>query len=356
MTDQILPAILSCSSTELTDEEKFFFNKYAPLGINLFSRNIKNKQQLQKLIAEIKTVIPRDNILIAIDQEGGRVRRLHEPEFRSYAAAIEIGKLSTDKAILAASIQAELISDDLHACGINVNYAPVLDIIHDNTTAALKSRCYSEDAKKTALIGKASLTSYLKNAIIPCIKHLPGHGRATLDPHLNLPRISCSLQELEEDIYPFQQLSDAPLGMTAHIIIETIDSKHPITQSAKGINFLIRKTIGFDGLLISDAIDMHALKGSIGQKAQQSLNAGCDAICYTFGKMEEMQQIADNCQYMSDKSLERFAKLTKILHNKPKVNNIKNLEMQYNSLLKNIIPYQEEYDATEVLNKLNKTN
>ena len=356
MNDKILPAILSCSGTYLTDEEKYFFNNHPPLGINLFSRNIKNKQQLKNLITEIKNVIPRDNILIAIDQEGGRVRRLREPDFRSYSAAIDIGSLSQEQGILAASLQAELISDDLHLCGINVNYAPVLDIIYPNTTPALKSRCYSTNAQKTTALGKATINTYVQNAIIPCIKHIPGHGRATIDPHLHLPRITASLQELEQDIYPFQQLANSPLGMTAHIVIEAIDKEFPITQSPKAINLLIRKNIGFDGFLLSDAIDMHALKGNIGERTKLSLNSGCDAICYAMGNLEEMQQIADNCQYISDKSLERFAKLTKILHNKYKRKDIKNLEKQYNSLVGKITPYQEEYDATEVLNKLNSTN
>lgn len=356
MNNKIIPAILSCSGYHLTDDEKYFFSKHPPLGINLFSRNIQNKQQLQNLIKEIKNVIPQDNVLIAIDQEGGRVRRLREPDFRSYAAAIDIGNLPLKEAALTASLQAELISDDLHQCGINVNYAPVLDIIHKDTTLALKSRCYGSDAQKNATIGKNIVDTYIQNGIIPCIKHMPGHGRATIDPHLNLPRISCSLQELEQDMSPFKHLSYAPLGMTAHIIIEAIDENYPITQSTTGIDLLIRKTIGFDGLLVSDAIDMYALKGNIGEKTKSSLSAGCDAICYALGKMDDMQQIVDNCQYMSDKSLERFAKSIKILQNKHNIKDVKNLELQYNSLIGKIIPYQEEYDATEVLNRLSLIN
>lgn len=351
----ILPAILSCSSTSLNDEEKYFLAKVNPVGINIFGRNIENKQQLKNLIKEIKEVIGRDNVLIAIDQEGGRVRRLKEPEFRSYAAATEIGSLALNKTIKAAELQASLITSDLNELGINVNYAPVLDIAYPNTSEALKSRCFSSDNNIVSQLGKITVDTYLKYGILPCIKHMPGHGRASVDPHLNLPIIHETIEDLEQDFYPFKQLNYCPLGMTAHIVISAIDNKLPVTQSPNAISYIIRNIIGFDGLLISDAIDMKALSGSVGEKTLHSLKAGCDVICYALGNMKEMQEIASNCPPMSDNSLERFAKATKIFQNKQQIDDIKSLSEEYNNIIGNITPYQETYDATEVLNRLQST-
>ena len=351
----ILPAILSCSSTSLSDEEKYFFAKVNPVGINIFGRNIENKLQLKNLIKVIKEVIGRNNVLIAIDQEGGRVRRLREPEFRSYAAATDIASLPLNKAKNAINLHSTLIASDLTELGINVNYAPVLDIAYNNTSDALKSRCMGSDTNKISKLGKIAVDTYLKYGILPCIKHMPGHGRASVDPHLNLPILHETLEELEQDFYPFKQLNYCPLGMTAHIVISAIDNKLPVTQSPNAINSIIRNIIGFNGLLISDAIDMKALSGTAGEKALHSFKAGCDVICYALGNMKEMQEIASNCPPMSDNSLERFAKATKIFQNKQQIGDIESLSEEYNNIIGNITPYQETYDATEVLNRLQST-
>ena len=353
MSQAIMPAILSCYGYELTDDEKYFFAQNNPLGLNIFGRNIKNKEQLKKLIKEIKEVIGREDVLIAIDQEGGRVRRLREPEFESYAAAIDLGKLPLPEAKEAAKLHAKLIAGDLRELGINVNYAPVLDLIYKNTTAALKSRCFSADEKVAAELGRKEIEAYIKNGVLPCIKHIPGHGRSQTDPHLGLPVLDQNLEELQKDFYPFKQLKDCPLGMTAHIILSAIDDKHPLTQSKKGIAEIIRKEIGFDGFLISDAIDMKALKGTKGERALAALSAGCDSVCYAFGDMAEMEDIAASVHPMSDKSLERFAKAVKMIHNNNYYNKNRQEDIsRYKKLIGNISPYQENYDATEVLNRL----
>ncbi len=351
----LLPAMLSCSGTTLTDEEKRFFARANPLGINLFARNIASPLQLKSLVKEIKETIARDDVLIAVDQEGGRVQRLKEPDFMPYAAAASIGALPPAQAAQAASLHAQLIARDLSAMGINVNYAPVLDLSYPQTTDALKSRCFSDNAVLVAALGRREVDAYLKNGIIPCIKHLPGHGRAQTDPHLGLPRIDASLAELSQDFYPFQELNDCPLAMTAHIIISAVDSTAPVTHSALAIKTLIRQTIGFDGLLISDAIDMHALHGTAGEKSARAIAAGCDAICYALGNMFEMQDIAANLSPMSDKSLERFANAVKFIHNTPQEQPWQELQTAYKELIGTIPPYQETYDATEVLNRLLQT-
>ncbi len=352
MNQAIMPAILSCSGYELTDDEKYFFAQNNPLGLNIFGRNIKNKDQLKKLIKEIKEVIVREHVLIAIDQEGGRVRRLREPEFESYAAAIDIGRLPLPEAKETAKLHAKLIAEDLRELGINVDYAPVLDLIYDDTTSALKSRCFSSDEKIVAELGKEEVDAVISCGILPCIKHMPGHGRSQTDPHLGLPVLDQNLEELRKDFYPFKQLKDCPLGMTAHIVLSSVDDKLPITQSKKGIEEIIRKEIGFDGFLISDAIDMKALKGSAGEKAAKALSAGCDGICYALGDLAEMEEIAASVPPMSDKSLERFAKAAKIMHNNYYKDNRSEDISRYRKLIGNILPYQEDYDATEVLNRL----
>ena len=353
MSKPILPVILSCSGESLNDNEKKIFNQNNPLGINLFSRNIKNLSQLQELVSSIKNTIERDDVLIAIDQEGGRVRRLIGTEFHNTASAINIGQLPSNQALRCAYLHAQITSYDLHKAGINTNYAPVLDAIYSSTTSALKSRCLSDNPKIISKLAQQKLDTYLQNGIIPCIKHLPGHGRAVTDPHLSLPVISATLKELETDFFPFCQLNYSPLGMSAHIVISALDDQHPATQSPKVINDIIRGYIGFDGLLISDAIDMHALKGSISERTLNSLNAGCDAICYAGGKIDDIYNIISSCQPMSDKSLERFAKTKKIKYNQPNFDNIETLYQEYLSMLSTIPPYQEDYDATEVLNIMN---
>lgn len=348
----LLPAMLSCSGLHLTDEEKHFFSQVNPLGVNLFGRNIHNKLQLRQLVAEIKNTINREDVLIALDQEGGRVQRLKTPDFSNYAAAITLGELPADQALSAACLHAGLIAHDLSSLGVNVNYAPVLDLLYPNTTEALRSRCFSDSEQTVAILGGCETDTYIVNGIIPCIKHIPGHGRAQIDPHLGLPRIDLPLDLLQTDFYPFRQLRDCPMAMTAHIVISAVDDKNPVTHSCTAIRQIIRQQIGFDNLLISDAIDMKALHGSAGDKAARAIAAGCDAVCYALGDMAEMQDIAANLPPMSDKSLERFAKAAKIIHNTPKPQDWSAMAAEYKRLIGTVPPYQETYDATEVLNHL----
>ena len=324
------------------------------MGIVLFSRNIQNKQQLKELVKSIKETIGRDNVLIAVDQEGGRVRRLTEPEFLPYSAQIDIGSLPLNEAIIAAKLHAKLISLDLKEVGINVNFAPVLDIIHPNTTEALKSRCFSDNEKIVAILGKTMIDEYVKNGIIPCIKHIPGHGLATSDPHLGLPVIKASLEDLIKETIPFQTCSNAPFGMTAHILVEALDKERPLTQSSVGIKKLVREIIGFNGLLISDAIDMKALTGDVTAKATAALNAGCDCVCYCMGNIDELTALTNCCPNLSDEALERLDKSLQILHNHDESAEDSVLRFQYTSLLGKVAPYKEVYDATEVLHQLQK--
>lgn len=359
MKNHISAAILSVSGLSLTDDEKRLLSKFNPLGISLFARNISTRIQVKELIKDIKNSIGRDDVIIAVDQEGGRVRRLVEPEFRAYASQYVLGKIedeySSKDAQTAIREHANLISNDLQELGINMNYAPVLDLLFEETAPVLKSRCFGTDEKTVAHYGKIMVDEYIKNGICPCIKHMPGHGRVSVDPHLNLPVLDLSLKELTKDFYPFQQLNYSPAGMTAHVVIKEIDDKLPVTQSPEAIRKVIRGIIGFEGLLISDAIDMKALKGSLGEKSETSIAAGCDVVCYCGGDSADAEEVCRKSGIMSDKSMIRFEKIKNLFHNGYRVSNIGVVAKEYETLTGRIEKYQDNYDATEVLNKMTLT-
>ena len=349
MERPILAAFLSCFGTHLTDKEKRLFSQYNPLGIALFGRNISSLEQIKTLCSEIKEVVERDDILLAVDQEGGRVRRLQGVGFHDEVSQASIGKLPIDKALYATKLHAQLISEDLALTGLNMNFSPVLDLEYKDTTQALKGRCFGDDKFKVSKLGQTMVDTYIHNGICPCIKHLPGHGRAQNDPHLGLPIINLGLKELENDFYPFQILCEAPAGMTAHILLPEIDDKNPATVSSKVINEIIRGVIDFKGLLISDAIDMKALSGSLTEKVQAALNAGCETICYCAGVDDGLEEVCKACRNMADNSLIKFAKIKNILQNK--FHQAASFET-YENLVGKEDAYNSTYDATEVLNQM----
>lgn len=354
MEKPILAVMLSLSGTTLSDEEKFLLQKSNPLGISLFARNISDKKQLQKLTAQIRSCIGRNNILIAVDQEGGRVRRLREPDYIPFASQSALGALAAgnnpSEAIRTVIKHSFLTAQDLLENGINLNYAPVLDIAYPQTNAVLKSRCFGSDEKLVALLGEIMVEEYIINHICPCIKHLPGHGRAETDPHLSLPVIHDSLSELERDFYPFRILNDAPAGMSAHILIPEIDSQYPVTMSKTAIDKLIRGSIGFNGFLFSDAIDMNALPGNLSERTLASLSAGCDAVCYCMGQLDGLQQVVAAARPLTDHALNRLQAVFQIIKPLP---NSKIVE-DYQKTVGKIEQYDNNYDATEVLHRMIK--
>jgi len=353
MTLPISAALLSCSGLELTDAEKRLFATTNPVGICLFGRNIHTAEQVSRLCRQIKETIGREDVLIAVDQEGGRVRRLAGDGFYETAPLITIGELPLPQAETAARLHARLTAADLQKCGINLNLAPVLDRLYPRTTDALKSRCFSSNELVVSRLGKIMIDEYISNHICPCVKHIPGHGRAAVDPHLNLPVVTASLQDLEQDFAPFKDNADAPAGLTAHIIIKAADNKHPVTQSAKAIKEIIRGLIGFKGFLFSDAIEMHALQGSLEEKAQQSLRAGCDAVVYAQGRYEDLEILSKICPPLSEEALLRLKTIKEIiLPTRQTAEPSSSAVRQYRELVGSVAPYQETYDATEVLNIL----
>ena len=351
MTKPILAAILSCSGTELTDDEKRLFASANPLGISLFMRNIKNGFQLKTLIKEIKEVIGRDNVIIAVDEEGGRVTRLKPVTKHQYASAQLLAK--TD--IRYSRMHAKLIAHDLKRYGINVNYSPVIDKKTKQQNAVLVGRCFSANPKKIINYAKTIADTYISSGICPCIKHIPGHLATSLDPHLNIISTDISLDKIKREIEYIKNFAEYPLIMTSHIILRALDDKNPVTMSEKCIKEILHGYLGLKGLLISDAIDMHALKGSIIERAENSWKAGMDIICYCSGIYEDMYNICNLKRFMSENALIKFANIEKIIHNNKKDIDISHAKQLYQTEFEGKLEVNYMYDATEVLNQMLKT-
>lgn len=346
---KILPAFLSCQGKKLSDNEKYLFEKYNPLGVCLFAKcceNIETREQVRKLIQEIKEVVGRDDVLIAVDQEGGRVRRLTEPEFFPLSSQAEIN------CVRQAKRHAYLASYDLKSCGINVNFAPVLDILHEQTSNVLQGRCFPGNEKKVAQLGSRMIEEYMKQGICPCIKHMPGHGLATVDPHLSLPVIPLRRKELEKEFFPFKALKNAPMGMLAHIVFTDIDGDNPATTSHKVISQIIRDEIGFNGLLVSDALMMNALKGSIAERAERAVAAGCDVVCLGNADFAANVELCESGILMTDDAQKRLEQIYPIIHQKGSFQKYEYVKNKYCENVKNVVAYDYHYDATEVLNRI----
>lgn len=350
MSKPILAAMLSCSGTTLTDEEKYLFSAANPLGITLFARNLQNKAQAAKLVEDIKNTINREDVLIAIDEEGGRVSRLQPIMSTSYVSAELLGQNSVEYT----QMHAELIASEMHQLGINVNYAPVIDKQTSPENPVLKGRCFSSDGKQIALYAAAMAETYIDNGICPCIKHLPTHFSAQNDPHLQALQTDISREEIEQKTAYLQQFGDYPMAMTAHIILKSIDGEHPVTMSPKVISEFLRGYLNFSGLLISDAIDMHALQGNIINRAILSLDAGVDVICYCSGIYKDLYAICQEKRFMTEKSLIRFAKVKKVIHNTLKNKDRNDIIKRYNQNFAGQCNIQYDYDATETLNQMLK--
>lgn len=345
---KILPAFLSCQGARLSDDEKRLFERYNPLGVCLFSKicaNVESAEQIRALVNDIKQAVGRDNVLIAIDQEGGRVRRLTEPEFTPVTSQQDITTVEQ------AQQHTYLISHDLKKCDINVNFAPVLDTPYEQTSKALLSRCFKENI---ATLGKAMVDEYIKNGICPCIKHLPGHGRGVADPHLELPVITENLSELQADFAPFKALNKTPMGMVAHIVLSAVDPDYAASISPKIINEIIRGQIGFTGFLVSDAIMMQALHGTIGERSEAVIKAGCDAVCLGNADFAANEAVCQSKIELTDEAEQRLEPIWQIVCKDDDFKQYEHIKNKYCTAFKNIISYNYQYDATEVLNRLRK--
>ncbi len=285
------PVIFGCSGLRLTEEEKTFFKESQPLGFILFKRNIQDKSQLKALIEELKATLIHLTPPILIDQEGGRVARLSSPHwYHPPASALLVGK-SLEESLNRVYETYSHIAEDLREMGITVNCAPVLDLHIKGADPIMGDRTFSSDPHMVAELGAMAIKAMKEGGVIPVMKHIPGHGSAACDSHKALPIVPLSFEELKDQFFPFKSNAECPWAMTAHIVYSAIDPLNPATQSRMVIQEIIRREIGFKGFLISDDIDMHALKGSLADRAQRSLEAGCDAVLQCSGKMKDMIEV-----------------------------------------------------------------
>jgi beta-N-acetylhexosaminidase len=282
--------IFGCEGPALGDAERAFFAETAPWGFILFARNVETPDQLRRLTGDLRDAVGRD-APIFVDQEGGRVQRLRAPYWREWLPPLDTVEAAGPQAPLAMYLRARLIAAELHAVGIDGNCAPTLDIAGPLTHPFLRNRCYGSDLDTVVAVARAVAKGLLDGGVLPVMKHMPGHGRATIDTHLDLPRVTDAAEDLlRSDFAAFRALADLPLGMTAHIVFSAYDDQ-PATCSAPMIR-VIRDQIGFGGLLMTDDLSMQALSGTIGERAAASRRAGCDVMLHCNGNLGDMQAVA----------------------------------------------------------------
>lgn len=289
------PVIFGVSGHELTADERAFFREAEPLGYILFKRNCGDVAQMEALTDSLRDLAGRADLPILIDQEGGRVARMVPPEWPAFPAGAAFDALydvAPISAIEAARANAQALAMMLAEVGVNVNCAPLLDVRQADVTPAIGDRSFGGDPMRVAALGQAMLQGMRRGGVVGVVKHMPGHGRALVDSHYDLPHVTAVAAALEMDLEPFIRLADAPMGMTCHVVFEAWDAERPATLSPRVIAEIIRGRIGFDGLLMTDDIDMKALSGTAGEKASQALAAGCDVVLDCWARMDEMVEIA----------------------------------------------------------------
>lgn len=289
------PVIFGVAGHELTADERVFFKEADPLGYILFKRNCGDRAQMKTLTDSLRDLSGRNDLPVLIDQEGGRVSRMVPPEWPAFPAGAAFDALyevAPISAIEAARANAQALAMMLAEVGVNVNCAPLLDVRQADVTPAIGDRAFGGDPMRVAALGQAMLEGMRRGGVVGVVKHMPGHGRALVDSHYDLPRVKADAAALELDLEPFTRLADAPMGMTCHVVFEAWDAERPATLSPRVISEVIRGRIGFDGLLMTDDIDMKALSGTAGEKAAQALAAGCDVVLDCWARMDEMVEIA----------------------------------------------------------------
>ncbi len=303
-------AIFGCAGTELGIEERYFFENTNPLGFILFSRNVESPDQVRTLVHDLRAAVDRPDAPVLIDQEGGRVQRLGPPTWQARPPQALFAKIAKDDCSLAreaASLNAHLIATELIDLGIDVDCLPVLDVPTDDAHDIIGDRAFGHDPAVIAELGEAVIAGLMAGGVMPVAKHLPGHGRAKQDSHLELPRVDTDADTLREtDFLPFRHLYYAPWGMTAHIVYEAFDPEQPATLSETVIQEVIRGEIGFSGFLVSDDINMKALSGKASENVVRALDAGCDAVLHCNGDLEDMIEVSDVLPELSGMSMQRL--------------------------------------------------
>ena len=304
-------AIYGPEGFELTREERRFFRDAEPAGFILFRRNCSDPEQLQRLTDSLRDLTGRADLPILIDQEGGRVARMRPPVWPAFPAAERFANLyraAPSSAIEAVRSNARALGSMLRSCGINVDALPLLDVRQEGATDIIGDRALGSEPMQVAALGRAVLDGLGSAGVLGIIKHMPGHGRALVDSHHELPIVTATAEELEVDLEPFERLASAPMGMTAHVVYTAWDPDRPASMSPTVIRDIIRGRIGFDGFLMSDDIGMEALAGDFGSRAAGVVAAGCDAALHCSGKMEEMIAVAAEVPPMSPEGEARLAR------------------------------------------------
>jgi len=301
--------IFGCSGLVLEAAERDFFRQAQPWGFILFGRNVQNPEQVRLLVEALRDTVGDANAPVLIDQEGGRVARLKPPHWHARPAAAQFGALHAagqEKAAEAAYLNARLIAADLRELGINVDCMPVLDLPVPDAHDVIGDRAFAADPTVVIELGRAVMEGLLEGGVLPVMKHLPGHGRARADTHLELPHVTASQEELSaSDFVTFRSLNTCPLAMTAHVVFDAIDPQRPATTSPRVIRDVIRGEIAYDGLLMTDDLSMDALSGPISERAKAALFAGCDVVLHCNGRMKEMVQVAGEAKPLTGATLKR---------------------------------------------------
>lgn len=303
------PVIFGLSGAELTVDERAFFRESEPAGYILFARNCVDRDQLRALTADLRSLHGRDDLLIMIDQEGGRVARMKPPVWPAFppmGVFDALYEVAPSSAIEAARANAQGIALTLRDCGINVDALPLLDVRQEGASDIMGDRTFGSEPMRVAALGRAVLDGLAAGGVTGIVKHMPGHGRAMVDSHHDLPTVTASAEELESDLAPFRTLNWAPIGMTAHIVYTAWDAALPASLSPTVIHTIIREKIGFGGLLMSDDLDMKALKGDIPSLAAAVVAAGCDVALNCWARMDEMEGIAKMLPEISEASRARL--------------------------------------------------
>jgi beta-N-acetylhexosaminidase len=302
--------ITGLAGPDLLPAERAFLAATSPAGIILFARNCQSHDQIRRLVGDSRDAIGSDHVLVLIDQEGGRVQRLRPPLGRALPAAAGYGALyatDTEDACRAAFLASRQTAADLRALGINTNCAPVLDVPVPGSHNVIGNRAYGAVTVQVAALGAAVADGLMAGGVLPVMKHIPGHGRGTADSHHALPVVDTPRDVLEAtDFAPFRALAHLPAGMTAHVRYSAIDAEHPATTSPVVIAEVIRGTIGFDGLLMSDDVSMKALSGSVRDSTVAALAAGCDLVLHCNGVMAEMEAVAASSPRLEGRALARL--------------------------------------------------
>ena len=302
--------ICGLQGTVLSEDERAFLRDAQPWGVILFGRNVGEPDEVRRLCSEIRQILGREAAPLLIDQEGGRVQRVGPPHVRRYPPGAAYGQLYEMNPMLgveAARLGARLIAFDLAALGINVDCIPVLDVPAEGNTPAIGDRTLGRTVDSVSTLGAAQMDGLLSGGVLPVIKHMPGHGRAVVDSHKELPRVDAPLAELlVQDFAPFRLLAGkAPLAMTAHIVFRDLDDSAPATLSGPVIGKIIRERIGFDGALMTDDISMGALSGGFRDRSEAAIRAGCDLVLHCNGDMGEMTEVAAGVPELDGDSLRR---------------------------------------------------